>query len=181
MHIVTGATKLCSISKLYDDAGWETFKARQERQKLIIFFKMVHCLSPAYLNQLVPDLVQNRSPYLLRNSDNMSTIHTNSVLYCNSPSAVRSWNNLPNESRTSTSVIEFKRKLSEHRNKPLNYFYYGSRVAQIYHARLRLECSALRHHLLKKNLVESPNCLCGSFETSKHFLFECPNCHQICT
>ena len=113
----------------------------------------------------------------------MSTIHTNSVLYYNSflPSAVRIWNNLPNETRASTSVTEFKLKLSEHRNKPPNYFYFGSRVAQIHHARLRLECSGLRHHLFKKNLVESPNCLCGSPETSNHFLFECPNYHQIRT
>ena len=119
MHIVTGAIKLCGIGKLYDDTGWETLEARRERQKLIIFFKMVHSLSPAYLNQLVLDLVQNQSHYSLRSSDNMSTIHTNSVLYYNSflPSAVRSWNNLPNETRTSTSVTEFKHNLSEHRNK----------------------------------------------------------------
>ena len=130
---------------------------------------MVHGLSPAYLNQLAPDLVQNRSHYSLRNLDYISTIHTNSVAYYSSflPSAVRSWNYLPNEIRTSTFVTEFKRKLSEHTNKPPNYFFYGSRVAQIHHARLRLEYSALRHHLFKKNLVESPNCLCCSPETSK--------------
>ena len=65
MRIVTGATKLCGIGKLYDDTGWETLEARRERQKLIIFFKMVHSLSPAYSNQLVPESVQNQSHYLL--------------------------------------------------------------------------------------------------------------------
>ena len=91
MRIVTGATKLCSIGKLYDDTGWESLEARREKQKLIIFFKMVHGLCPDYLNQLVPDLVQSRSQYSLRNSNNMSTIHTNSQLYYSSflPSAVR--------------------------------------------------------------------------------------------
>ena len=183
MRIVTGATKLCSIGKLYDDTGWESLEARREKQKLIIFFKMVHGLCPDYLNQLVPDLVQSRSQYSLRNSNNMSTIHTNSQLYYSSflPSAVRAWNNLSNELKTSTSLTEFKRKLSECRNKPPNYFYYGNRVAQIYHARLRLECSALRNHPFKKNLVDSPLCICGIPETSKHFLLACPNYHLIRT
>ena len=33
MQIVTGATKLCSIDKLYIDTGWEKLKARREKQK----------------------------------------------------------------------------------------------------------------------------------------------------
>ena len=44
-----------SIGKLHDDTGWESLEARTEKQKLIIFFKMVHGLCPDYLNQLVPD------------------------------------------------------------------------------------------------------------------------------
>ena len=95
--------------------------------------------------------------------------------------AVRAWNNMSNELKTSTFPIEFKRKLSECRNKPPNYFYSGIRVAQIYHARLRLECSALRNHLFKKNLVDSPLCICGTPETSKHFLLDCSNYHLIRT
>ena len=38
MRIVTGATKLCSIGKLYDDIGWETLDARRVKQKFINFF-----------------------------------------------------------------------------------------------------------------------------------------------
>ena len=180
MRIVTGATKVCSIAKLYNDTGWETREARREKQNLIIFFKMVHGLCPGYLNQLVPDSVQNRSQYLLRNADNISTIHTNSVSYYNYflPSAVRTWNNLSNDIRSSTPLNEFKRKLSEHMIKPPNYFNYGKRTVQIHHARLRLECIALKQDLFKKNLVESPLCICGIPETSKQFLHVCPNYHQ---
>ena len=183
MRIVTGATKLCSIDKLYIDTGWEKLKARREKQKLIIFYKMINRLCPDYLNQLVPDLVQTRTQYSLRNSNNMSTIRTNTELYYNSflPSAVRAWNNLSNEIRTSTSLNEFKRKLSENVNKPPKYYYYGNRVAQIHHSRLRLECSALKQHLHKKKLVDSPLCTCGIPETSKHFLFDCPNYQLIRT
>ena len=153
------------------------FRSAPRKKKLIIFLKMMHGLCPGYLNQLVPDLVQNRSQYLLRNADNISTIHTNSILYYNSflPSAVRTWNNLSSDIRSSTSLNEFKRNLSEHMIKPPNYFNYGKRVVQLQHARLRLECSALKQHLFKKNLVESSLCTCGIPETSKHFLFDCKN------
>ncbi|MCG8048301.1 MAG: reverse transcriptase family protein [Candidatus Thiodiazotropha endolucinida] len=179
MRIVTGATKLCSIEKLYDDTGWETLEARREKQKLIIFYKMINGLAPTYLNQLVPGLVQDQSQYSLRNANNMSFIHANSALYYNSflPSVTRAWNNLPTEIRNSTSVTQFKYRLAEHINKPPSWFDFGSRNAQIYHTRLRLECSSLRHHLYRKNLIDSPLCLCGRSETSKHYFFECPNHH----
>ena len=136
---------------------------------------MINRLCPNYRNQLVPDLVQTRTQYSLRNSNNMSTIRTNTELYYNSflPSTVRAWNNLSNKIRTSTSLNEFKRKLSENVNKPPKYYYYGNRVAQIHHSRLRLECSALKQHLHKKQLVDSPLCTCIIPETSKHFLFDC--------
>ena len=94
----------------------------QGNTEIDYFFKMVHVVCPDYLNQLVPDLVQNRSQYSLRNSNKMSTIHTNSQLYYSSflPSAVRAWNILSNEFKTSTSLAEFKRMLSLCMNKPPN-------------------------------------------------------------
>ena len=36
MRIVTGATKLCSIAKLYEETGWATLETRRNVQKLII-------------------------------------------------------------------------------------------------------------------------------------------------
>ena len=57
MRIVTGATKLCSIEKLYKDTGWETLQTRRNKQKLQIFYKMVNRIGPNYLNNLVPPLV----------------------------------------------------------------------------------------------------------------------------
>ena len=73
MRIVTGATKLCSIAKLYDDTGWELLQTRRTKQKRLIFYKMVHGLTPNYLNNLVPPLVQEVSQYSIRNARNIST------------------------------------------------------------------------------------------------------------
>ena len=42
------------------------------------------------------------------------------------------------------------------------------------HARLRMECSSLNSHLYHSKIVDSPSCLCGSFESVHHFLFVCP-------
>ena len=100
---------------------------------------------------------------------------------CNSfvPSTIRLWNNLPLLVRNSTSLNEFKKNISGQCIKPPEYFYFGDRRAQIYHARLRLEYSSLRSHLYHKNLVESSLCSCGEFETTKHYLTECPNYHQL--
>ena len=54
-----------------------------------------------------------------------------------------------------------------------------SRLGQILHARLRLECSSLNHHLYKKNLVDSSLCACGAPETTFHFLLSCENYNEI--
>ena len=49
-----------------------------------------------------------------------------------------------------------------------------SRIAQILHNRIRLECSSLNSHLFKKNLIDNQLCSCGSIETTSHFFFSCP-------
>ncbi|VDI21638.1 Hypothetical predicted protein [Mytilus galloprovincialis] len=56
-----------------------------------------------------------------------------------------------------------------------NYYYAGSRLGQIYHARIRTESSSLRDHLYQKNLESDPFCKCKQIETSEHFLLNCPN------
>ena len=91
MRIVTGTTKLCSIAKLHNDTDWETLQTRWTKQKLLIFYKMLHGLTPNYLNNLVPPLVQEYSQYSLRNARNISTLQSRTNLHDNSflPSAIR--------------------------------------------------------------------------------------------
>ena len=76
MRIVTGATKLCSIEKVYKDTGLETLQTRRNKHKLQIFYKMGNRIGPNYLNNLVPPLVQDNSRYSLRNARNVSTIRS---------------------------------------------------------------------------------------------------------
>ena len=36
-----------------------------------------------------------------------------------------------------------------------------------------MDCSSLNHHLFSKNIIDSPLCICGRPETTKHYLFDC--------
>ena len=56
--IITGATKLCSISLLLSDVGWESLQDRRNKHKLIIFYKFIHDLTPTYLTDILPPLIQ---------------------------------------------------------------------------------------------------------------------------
>jgi hypothetical protein len=40
MRIVTGGTKLTSINKLYDEAGWEKLVDQRTNHKLVLFHKI---------------------------------------------------------------------------------------------------------------------------------------------
>ena len=52
-------------------------------------------------------------------------------------------------------------------------YFTGKRLGQIYHARLRIKCSSLRHHLFSINIIECPTCICGSVEDTHHYLLVC--------
>ena len=93
--------------------------------------------NPSLPEFIGPPRVGDMSSYSLRNSDQYQTIDTKSQLYYNSflPSAVREWNALDSESQSCSSVPLFKRSISNRQVVP-NYYFTGSRIEQILHARL---------------------------------------------
>ena len=177
-RVATGATKLVSIQKLYEEVCWERLETRRWKHKLVLFHKMYHNITPQYLSSLVPPLVQNVSRYNLRNADNLQTIHSRTTQYCNSflPSVVRDWNSLPYADRNVDSTDSFKHRLNRNRAYVPRYYYTGKRRPQVYHTRLRTGCSALNFDLYSKNIVESPLCTCTrrEVENAYHFFFTCP-------
>ena len=132
-------------------------------------------MCPTYLSSLVPPAVGNTSRYDLRNVDNIQTIHAHSQLYFDSflPSVVREWKALPGQIRNSTSLSSFKNQLNLNIRSPPAFYCSGSRQGQIYHVRLRTNCSSLKLHLYSKNIIDSPLCVCGEIEDTCHFLLEC--------
>ncbi|MES9994358.1 MAG: reverse transcriptase family protein [Candidatus Thiodiazotropha sp.] len=174
-RIVSGATKLVSINALIHECGWETLLNRRKKHKLLLFYKMQNSLSPNYLSSLVPPTIGNTTSYPLRNSSDLLTVHASSQLYYNSflPSVIREWNELPEDVRNLPSIATFKHELNSDILKIPTFYFDGSRLGQIYHARLRTNCSSLNQHLFSKNIIDSPLCACQAVEDTNHFLFNC--------
>ena len=70
-QIVTGATKLCSIDKLFIELGWESLQTRRNKHKLVTFYKIMHGLATNYLLDLLPPIVNQTNNYALRNADHI--------------------------------------------------------------------------------------------------------------
>ena len=184
-RIITGATKLCSLEKLFAELGWESLQERRNKHKLIILYKITNGLTPQYLQDSLPQLLQENTSYDIRNSNDIRNPSANTNLFFNSflPSPIRAWNDLPEDIKKNSPIVSsFKFRLNRNRYTPPKYFNVGSRKGQILHARLRMECSSLNSHLFRKNIVPSPSCICGGFESPYHFLFNVQNTQgqEIC-
>ena len=144
---------------------------------------MTNGLTPTYLSDIVPQSLSTIHDHNTRHADVIPPIRTRTTQFSNYflPSTVRSWNLQPHVVKHSTSInslkLYFKSKVPK---KPL-YYYTGTRIGQIMHCRLRMQCSSLNAHLFSKNIIESPNCTCGNNipETTSHYLFYCPRFREM--
>ena len=121
-RIITGATKLCSISNPLSDLGWESLQARRTKHKLIIFYKIINGLTPEYLQSLIPPMVQNTTSYNLRNSSDLRNIQARTNIFYNSflPSTIRACNELQKKPRPLHLLQLFKYRLNRDLLKPPN-------------------------------------------------------------
>ncbi len=175
-RIVTGGTRLVSLSNLYIETGWEKLKDRRERHRTIQFYKMSNNLTPQYLSNLIPQNFGMIHDHNTRHTSRIPPVRTRTSLYASYfiPSSVQLWNQQPENIKSSRSVQIIKSNLQPQNNTKPIYYYIGTRLGQILHARLRMQCSSLNHHLFRKNIVNSPFCQCGATETTAHFLLHCP-------
>ena len=165
---------------MLQDLHWESLRERRRKHRLILFYKMVHKMTPEFLSELVPPFIHETNRYNLRNANDIQSIHAHTALFHNSfiPATVRDWNNLPLQVRQSESLSIFKNHLFADVSPWPDYFSAGSRVGQVLHTRLRLECSALNNDLYRRNFVASPLCECGEVENATHYIFQCPLFNQ---
>ena len=100
-RIITGATKLCSLEKLFAELGWESLQERRNKHKLIILYKIINGLTPQYLQDTLPQFVHETTSYDLRNSNDLRNPRANTNLFFNSflPSSIRAWNDLPEDTK----------------------------------------------------------------------------------
>jgi hypothetical protein len=73
-RIVTGATAKSRSEGLYRETGWEPLHSRREFHRLSLYYKIVNGKASPYLTDLVPNLVQDRTNYMLRNRGNFDNL-----------------------------------------------------------------------------------------------------------
>ena len=78
-----------------------------------------------------------------------------------------------------TTIASFKHMLAQNNPKIPDFYFNGERKLQILHTRLRPEWCSLNEHLFGRNLVMSPNCICGEIESNRHFLPSCASYNLI--
>ena len=182
-RIITGATKLVSLNHLYTEAGFECLETRRIKHKLTYFYKIRNSLTPEYLRSILPLQHDQQHQYQTRNSSNYVAPQCRTCYHSKSfiPSTISLWNQLPNNIKESETISKFKQNLSNHyapTNVPI-YYFVGTRKGQILHARLRMACSSLKHHLYLKNIENDPYCSCGEIETTSHYLLHCQRYHNL--
>ena len=177
-RVVIGATAKCSTEGLYMETAWEMLQSRRTFHRLSLMFKIVNNSAPQYLRDVLPQRIEARTDYGLRNRGDLDPIRTRINLYTNSffPSSVKLWNDLDRERKLLPSIEAFK---ANHRRRlPLKnpLYYYGGRLESAIHARMRICNSPLNDHLCNDlHVIDSALCPCGAgvAEDIKHFFFNC--------
>ena len=122
-----------------------------------------------------PVFVMENNPYNLRTPNASYPLNANTTLFFNSffPSIIHAWKELSEEIKEANADPAFKYRLNRNKRSPPKYYNVGTRIGQILHTRIRMECSSLNSHFFRKNIVASPTYDCGGFESPYHF-FVCP-------
>lgn len=141
----------------------------------------VHCKTPEYLSNILETQTSKDGTHNTISNNSIREIFARTKLYYESffPSTIRLWNTLPNEIQNNPSLNNFKKYLNRSNINIPDYYNFGSRKGQILHSQLRLESSALKLYMFRRNLCPSPLCTCGSIESNDHYLLYCPNYNVI--
>ena len=134
-RIVTGLPVFASLDLLYYETGWETLSQRRTNKQLTLMFTIVNNETSGYLKNLLPNRVGDQTHNQLRNNQNYEVPYSRLCSYENSyfPSTLRLWNELDQDTRNSSSMLEFKNRIrSQVTNKPTNYTIPRERANKIY-------------------------------------------------
>ena len=181
---VTGAWRVTSRERLYNELGWETLYHRRWYRRLCHFYNLIKSRSPNYLFTEVPP--ERNIIFNLRNTRNYDQNFTRTARYANTyfQNAPFEWNLLDNDIRNSTSISEFKNKLLALIRPNKNPIFGINDIIGIRQlSKLRLKFSKLNDHMFRHNFnCLDPVCSCGTAdEDTEHFLLHCPNFEEART
>jgi hypothetical protein len=177
-RIVIGATAKCSTEGLYRETAWETLQGRRHLHRLSLMYNIVNRKAPQYLIEQLPNLIEARTTYSLRNRGDIDPIRSRINLYANSffPKTVSLWNNLDREVKSLPSIGAFQANRCRRLPQRNPLYYFGGRLEAAIHARMRINNSPLKDDLCKwLHVIPSSLCPCGTgeVEDAKHFFYKC--------
>jgi len=179
--LCTGAYRRSPTHLLMTDIGWDSLSNRRKNAKLLLMFKIVNNLTPHYLRELIPPQVQATTQYPLRNRTHYRIPTARTQLKHNSyiPATLRQWNALDPDLRNCRTVSTFRSKIKSKFKKHALTTVYSTNFGPCSknHTQIRLGLSKLKAHLFTFNIIPDPicqNCQNHVYETTLHFLLECP-------
>ena len=147
--------------------------------KLVFMYNIVNERVPSYISDRISPLVRETTQYPLRSNNNIMLPFARTEISSRSyiPSFISICNSLKHDFREAQNVNAFKYQLKKHKfstsQVPL-YYFDGERYFSVMHARMRNNCSNLKHDLYSNHLVQSPFCNCVDVsEDAEHFFFKC--------
>ena len=175
---ITGAWQGSSLSKLYEDLGWESLSDRRWCRRILQVHKIVTNNTPFYLKNKLPR--HHRPLYRQNNTTTFYEIKCKSSRYMNSffPDGIKAWNNVIAHFSNIPSINILKSHiLSLIRPKKKSIFNIHDRSGLPYLFYLSVGLSPLRCHKNRHGFADTPldNCLCNhGVEDTNHFIFLCP-------
>ena len=173
---VAGAWRGTSRERLYRELGWEDLYHRRWYRRLCHFYNLIKSRSPNYLFAEIPP--ERNVSYNLRNMRSYDPNVGRTARYSNTyfQNAPFEWNLLDDDTKNSTSIAVFKRKLLAMIRPNKNSIYGINDIVGVrYLSKLRLKFSILNEHRFRHNFdCLDPVCLCGrAEEDNEHFLLHC--------
>jgi len=169
-RIVTGARRGTSHDLINKELNWPSLADRRKGTKLKNFIKIINKDAPEYLQSLIPHKIGDIRPQS-RHSADFYPVKARTETFKNSfiPSAIKLYNSLDVNNRNLAYCSSFMK------NTKSQLLYYGSRVNNIKHCQLRMQCSKLNYHLFLLHVRASFECPCGhNCEDVNHYLLHCP-------
>ena len=177
--LITSAYKKTSHQTLLYEVGIPLLANRRQMQKIQFIYKHYEKLIPPYLENLIPNTVQEVTNYNLRNKDDIMLPKSKKNYFLKSfiPSSIKTWNEANMEIRQAASYDALKAKLKNiYAKKSPCLFLRGDTKESINHSRMRMGLSALKaqrkkYHFIADSICDSCNARC---ETPDHFFLHCP-------
>ena len=182
IRIIAGLKIGTSHDMLYKEVDLPTLGQRRYVARMLSMFDIINSDTPGRLNRHSVETVSNRNPYNTRYGQNLSLPLPRTAYFRTSflPTAIREWNDLPEDVKSSTTRNSLKSKLKHKNNQPKYYEHQLTRMSSVNLARLRVGNHNLNNCLFQRLMSETANCECGhSPENLTHFFLSCQRYNRL--